>query len=74
MANGRPALKGTCPVCGTGMFKILAARQVAARRPAAQAEFRPSPPGAALRAGPDSLYFYAPRCMTIHPPECDPTP
>lgn len=23
MANGRPALKGTCPVCGTGMFKIL---------------------------------------------------
>ncbi len=24
MANGRPALKGQCPVCGTGMFKILA--------------------------------------------------
>jgi hypothetical protein len=24
MANGRPALKGVCPVCGTGMFKILA--------------------------------------------------
>jgi len=23
MANGRPALKGTCPVCSTGMFKIL---------------------------------------------------
>jgi len=23
MANQRPALKGTCPVCGTGMFKIL---------------------------------------------------
>lgn len=23
MANGRPALKGICPVCGTGMFKIL---------------------------------------------------
>ncbi len=23
MANGRPALKGTCSVCGTGMFKIL---------------------------------------------------
>ncbi len=23
MANGRPALKGTCPKCGTGMFKIL---------------------------------------------------
>jgi hypothetical protein len=25
MANGRPAMKGTCPVCGTGMFKILPA-------------------------------------------------
>ena len=23
MANGRPALKGTCAACGTGMFKIL---------------------------------------------------
>jgi ribosomal protein L40E len=23
MANGRPALKGTCRKCGTGMFKIL---------------------------------------------------
>lgn len=23
MKNGRPALKGKCPVCGTGMFKIL---------------------------------------------------
>ena len=23
MANGRPALKGKSPVCGTGMFKIL---------------------------------------------------
>lgn len=23
MKNGRNALKGTCPSCGTGMFKIL---------------------------------------------------
>ena len=23
MANGRKAMKGTCPTCGTGMFKIL---------------------------------------------------
>ena len=23
MKNNRRALKGTCPVCGTGMFKIL---------------------------------------------------
>jgi hypothetical protein len=22
MANGRDAMKGTCPNCGTGMFKI----------------------------------------------------
>lgn len=23
MANGHPAMKGKCPVCGTGMYKIL---------------------------------------------------
>ncbi|MCL4560507.1 MAG: DUF5679 domain-containing protein [Chloroflexi bacterium] len=23
MKNGRPALKGKCPVCGTTLFKIL---------------------------------------------------
>ncbi len=23
MANGRRAMKGTCPTCGTGMFKIM---------------------------------------------------
>jgi len=23
MKNGRPALKGTCAVCGTGVYKIL---------------------------------------------------
>ena len=22
MKNGKPALKGKCPVCGTGMYKI----------------------------------------------------
>ncbi len=22
MKNGKPAVKGTCPVCGTGMYKI----------------------------------------------------
>jgi hypothetical protein len=25
MKNGRPAMKGTCTVCGTGMYKILPA-------------------------------------------------
>jgi hypothetical protein len=23
MKNGRPAMKGTCSKCGTGMYKIL---------------------------------------------------
>lgn len=23
MKNGKPAIKGKCPACGTGMFKIL---------------------------------------------------
>jgi hypothetical protein len=23
MKNGREAMKGSCPVCGTGMFRIL---------------------------------------------------
>jgi len=23
MSNGRPAMKGKCPVCGTTLFKIL---------------------------------------------------
>jgi len=23
MKNGRPAMKGKCPECGTGMYKIL---------------------------------------------------
>ena len=26
MKNGRPATKGTCPECGTGMFKIGATK------------------------------------------------
>lgn len=26
MKNGRPALKGTCPACGTGVFKIGASK------------------------------------------------
>jgi len=25
LKNGKPALKGKCPTCGTGMFKIGAA-------------------------------------------------
>ncbi len=26
MKNGRPAMKGVCSVCGTGMYKILPAK------------------------------------------------
>jgi len=26
MKNGRPAMKGECPKCGTGMYKILASK------------------------------------------------
>ncbi len=25
MKNGRPAMKGKCPTCGTGMYRILKA-------------------------------------------------
>ena len=27
MKNGRPAMKGKCPDCGTGMFKILSPKK-----------------------------------------------
>lgn len=26
MKNGRPAMKGTCGTCGTGMYKILSSK------------------------------------------------
>jgi hypothetical protein len=26
MKNGRPAIKGTCPVCGTGLFRLLGSK------------------------------------------------
>ena len=27
MKNGRPAMKGSCSVCGTGMYKILSSKK-----------------------------------------------
>ena len=27
MKNGRPAMKGECSVCGTGMYKILSSKK-----------------------------------------------
>ena len=29
MKNGRPAAKGSCSTCGTGMYKILSKKDVA---------------------------------------------
>jgi len=47
MKNGRKAIKGHCPVCGTVMFKILggkAAPTAPASAPAAPASDNPSTP------------------------------
>ena len=41
MKNGRKAIKGTCPTCGTVMFKILGGK--AAVSPAAPANEAPVP-------------------------------
>ena len=35
MKNGRKAIKGKCPVCGTVMFKILGGKAVAKPTPSA---------------------------------------
>ena len=34
MKNGRKAIKGKCPTCGTVMFKILGGKAVPAAKPA----------------------------------------
>jgi hypothetical protein len=44
MKNGRKAIKGTCPTCGTVMFKILGGK--AAVPPPADAPPSPPPPPA----------------------------
>jgi hypothetical protein len=41
MKNGRKAIKGKCPTCGTVMFKILGGKAVA---PAATIPAAPAPP------------------------------
>jgi Zn finger protein HypA/HybF involved in hydrogenase expression len=40
MKNGRKAIKGKCPTCGTVMFKILGGKATVASNPAA-----PTTPG-----------------------------
>lgn len=36
MKNGRKAIKGRCPTCGTVMFKILGGKAVVAAAPSAE--------------------------------------
>ena len=46
MKNGRKAIKGKCPTCGTVMFKILGGKATpapAAAEPAAPAPAKPAP-------------------------------
>jgi uncharacterized Zn finger protein (UPF0148 family) len=44
MKNGRKAIKGKCPTCGTVMFKILGGKATAPTPPAAPST--PTPPAA----------------------------
>jgi len=32
MKNGRPAMRGKCSVCGTGMYKIMSASEAKAKK------------------------------------------
>ena len=49
MKNGRKAIKGKCPTCGTVMFKILGGKAVAPApaEPAPAATPAPTKPGSA---------------------------
>ena len=42
MKNGRKAIKGKCPTCGTVMFKILGGKASAATQPEPEAAKPPS--------------------------------
>jgi hypothetical protein len=44
MKNGRKAIKGKCPTCGTVMFKILGKAATAAAAPATPAPTPNNPP------------------------------
>jgi hypothetical protein len=44
MKNGRKAIKGKCPTCGTVMFKILGGKAAVAPAPATPAPTTPTPP------------------------------
>jgi hypothetical protein len=44
MKNGRKAIKGKCPTCGTVMFKILGGKATPPATPAPAAPAAPTPP------------------------------
>ena len=44
MKNGRRAIKGRCPTCGTVMFKILGGKGSPAAAPAVEPKSSPVPP------------------------------
>jgi hypothetical protein len=44
MKNGRKAIKGKCPTCGTVMFKILGGKAASPPVPAAPAPTTPTTP------------------------------
>jgi len=48
MKNGRKAVKGSCPACGTGMYSILPGASVTKAKPAA----KKAPAKAAKKATP----------------------
>jgi Zn finger protein HypA/HybF involved in hydrogenase expression len=52
MKNGRKAIKGKCPTCGTVMFKILGGK--AAATPSAPAPLTPQPAAAPDPAKPST--------------------
>lgn len=43
MKNGRKAIKGKCPTCGTVMFKILGGKATAAAETAPTEPVKPTP-------------------------------
>jgi hypothetical protein len=46
MKNGRKAIKGKCPTCGTVMFKILGGKASGGSSPAPAAPVAPTTPAA----------------------------
>ena len=54
MKNGRKAIKGKCPTCGTVMFKILGKAAAAAAPVRTDSQSQPQSPAASLILCPNS--------------------